>query len=370
MKKQTARSTVKALIISMISILVITGCSTSNNGNSAGDGKGEETKEFTSKDGQVQLTLDKVWIEDPALSNQAILGVSERKKEKYAMVNITSKSDMADSATLDDFKTLLINNTKSSITNAEESNNKKINVNSIQAQLFEITGESQKVKLHYLIAVLEKGGSFYQIVTWSTQSKFESNKQDLLKAIESFKILKETPLASASASASASPSESTDTDTNKKDDKNTDVTTLMSDDKKMEITIPAYMSYELELSPIADIQASRSQKEEYMMVMREGKDVFADNFTLTDYYEAISANMSKSVTNSTKTEPREIQVNGQPAVQFELNGEFDKIKISYLITLVETDGNFTQLLFWTLQNQMDEKRDMFIKSASTFKEVQ
>ena len=74
--------------------------------------------------------------------------------------------------------------------------------------------------------------------------------------------------------------------------------------------------------------------------------------------------------NTTQTEPKEIQVNGQPAVQFELSGEIDKIKISYLITLVETDGNFTQLLFWTLQSRMDEKRDMFINASSTFKEIQ
>jgi hypothetical protein len=364
LRKQTKRSTFKALFILMISVLVITGCSTSNNGNSAGDGDDNGKETFTSEDGQVRLTLDKVWEEDPTLKNQAILGVSERKKEKYAMVNIISKSGMADSATLDDFKTLFINNIMSSVTNAEESNNKEINVDSTQAQLFEITGEAQKVKVRYLVAVLEKGGAFYQIVTWSTQSQFESNKQELLKAIESFKVLKETPITSASDS----PSESTDT--KKEDDKNTKTTTMTSDDKKMQITIPAYMSYELELSPAADIQASRSLQEEYVMVLHEGKDTFADNFTLTDYYEAINGSMSKSLMNTTQTEPKEIQVNGQQAIQFELNGEIDKIKISYLITLVETDGNFTQLLFWTLQNKMDEKRDMFINATSTFKEVQ
>lgn len=360
MKKKAYYSTFKALIIFMISVLVITGCSESNNNGNRG-----ETKAFTSKDGQIQLTLDKAWIEDPDLNKQAVLGVSDRKNEKYAMVNVVSKSDMADDVTLEEFKTAFINNVKLSVTNAEESNNKKISVNSTEAQLFEITGEAQKVKVHYLVAVLEKGGSFYQIVTWSTASKFESNKQGLLKAIESFKVLKETP----ATSASASPSESTDTNTAKEDDKNTKTTTMTSDDKKMEITIPAYMTFEQELSPAADIQASRGLQEEYMMVLREGKDVFTDNFTLTDYYNAINDNMSKTISNTTQTEPKEIEVNGQPAIQYELNGEIDKIKISYLITLVETDGNFTQLLFWTLQNRMDEKRDMFIKAASTFKEV-
>ena len=360
MRKQSKRSTGKVLIILLLSVLFISACNSSNNGSNTSDG-GKEEKTFTSKDGQVQLTLDKVWVEDPALNEQAILAVSERKNEKYAIVNSLLKSNMADGATLDDFKAIFMNNIDLSITNAEESNNKTINVDSTEAQLFEITGEAQKVKVHYLVALLEKGGSFYQIITWSTQSKFEANKEELLQAIESFKVLKETP--TTPASTSTSPPESTDPN-------NTDVTTMASDDKKAEITIPASMSYELELSPDADIQASRMQQEEYMMVLREGKDTFADNFTLTDYYTAVTDSMSQALLNATLTEPKEIEVNGQPAVQFELSGEIDKIKISYLITLVETDGNFTQLLFWTLQNRMDEKRDMFINAASTFKEVQ
>lgn len=363
MRKQSKRGTGKALIILMLSILFISGCSAGNNGNNASGGDKEE-KIFTSKDWQVQLTLDKGWVEDPALNEQAILAVSERKNEKYVIVNSFLKSSLADDATLDDFKVIFTNNINLSITNAEESNNKTINVASTEAELFEITGEAQKVKVHYLVALLEKGGSFYQIITWSTQSKFEDNKQELLQAIESFKVLKETP----TTPASTSPSESTDP--NNKDDENTVVTTITSDDKKAEITIPAYMTYELELSPDADIQASRMQQEEYLMVLREGKDVFADNFTLTDYYTGVTDSMSQTLSNTTITEPKEIEVNGQPAVQFELNGEIDKVKISYLITLVETDGNFTQLLFWTLQNRIDEKRDMFINAASTFKEVQ
>ncbi|WIV19190.1 hypothetical protein QPK24_23230 [Paenibacillus polygoni] len=365
MRKQSKRSTGKVLIILLISVLFISACSSSNNANdTSGDDKEEKT--FTSKDGQVELTVNKGWVEDPPLNEQAILAVSERKNEKYAIVNSLLKSNMADGATLDDFKAIFMSNIDLSITNAEESNNKTINVDSTEAQLFEITGEAQKVKVHYLVALLEKGGSFYQIITWSTQSKFEANKEELLQAIESFKVIKETP--TTPASTSTSPPESTDP--NNKDDQNTELTTLTSDDKKAEITIPATMSYEMELSPDADIQASRMQQEEYMMVLRESKDTFADNFTLTDYSTAVTDSMSQTLLNATLTDPKEMEVNGQPAVQYELSGEIDKIKISYLITLVETEGNFTQLLFWTLQNQMDEKRDMFINAASTFKEVQ
>ncbi|MDN4601531.1 hypothetical protein P5G61_09875 [Paenibacillus sp. F6_3S_P_1C] len=72
------------------------------------------------------------------------------------------------------------------------------------------------------------------------------------------------------------------------------------------------------------------------------RDDFSETFTLTDYYNVINESMSQTLINTTQTEPEKIQINGQPAVQFELNGEIDKIKISYLVRLVETDGNFTQ----------------------------
>lgn len=361
MRQQSTGVSIKAIFIMIITILVMTGCSVSNNGDSNSD----NTNFFTSSDGQVQLNPGKGWVEDPTLSKQAILGVSERKKEKYVMVNIVSKSDMADGATLDDYKTLFITNTEATVNDFEESNNKHTTVDSSPAQLFEITGEVQKVKVHYLVALVDKGNSFYQIVTWSTKSKFESNKQDLLNAIESFEVLKETQVDSDAAV----PSKSTDSEDNI-DEQNSETTTMTSDDKKMEITIPAYMSEELELSPIADIQASRSLQEEYMMVIRESKEVFAEDTSLRDYYDAILVSMKENLTNTKQTDPQEIQINGQSALQFELNGEIDKIKISYLITLVETDGNFTQLLFWTLQNRMDDKREMFIQASSTFEEVQ
>jgi hypothetical protein len=356
LKQQSHTSLVKILLIMITTVLVMTGCSSSNNSN------GGDEKAFISNNDQVQLTLAKSWVEDPDLSKQAILGLSERKKEKYVMVNTVAKSDLADDFTLADYKSLFIDTTLPSVKDFEESNNKEITVDSAQALLFEISGEVQKVKVHYLVALLEKGDSFYQIVTWSTKSKFDSNKEELLKAIESLKILKETPPASATPSESANSS--------KDDDDHAETTTMTSDDKKIEITLPAYMSKELELSPIADIQASRSLQEEYMMVIREDKGEFADNITLNDYYDAIIANMTESLVNSSQTEPQDIQINGQPALQFELSGEVDKIKISYLLTLVETDGNFNQLLFWTLQNRMDDKREMFIEAASTFTEVQ
>ncbi|PPQ46194.1 hypothetical protein C5G87_21455 [Paenibacillus peoriae] len=67
---------------------------------------------FTSKDGQVQLTLDNAWTEDQDTNNQSVLGLSERKNEKYAIVNAVSKSDMADNTTLENLKplSLLISN--------------------------------------------------------------------------------------------------------------------------------------------------------------------------------------------------------------------------------------------------------------------
>jgi hypothetical protein len=324
----------------------------SSKGNGAGGDSGSG-KTFTSSDGQVQLTLDKGWTEDPAIQKQAILGVSQRKKEKYAMVNIVPKSSMADNATLEDFKAVVMTNLTSALTDAKEANTTTVQVDSTEAQLFEMSGEAQKVKLHYLMALVEKGGAFYQVSTWSSQSKFTAVKEDLLKAIQSFKVVKEVPLDAVPSSPDS--------------DKDAGTTTLKSDDKTLEITVPSYMKNEMELSAEAEIQASRAIQEEYLIVLHERKDTFEDGFTLEDYHKAINDNMINTLTNPVPTEVKSIKVNGQKALQYELIGEVDKVKVGYLVTLVETDDHYTQVLFWTLQNRMDEKRDMFLKAANTFK---
>lgn len=354
MGKQTKRSTIKALLIMMVAVMMISGCSMSGKGNGAG-GDGGSGKVFTSSDGQVQFTLDKGWTEDPAIQKQAVLGVSQRKKEKYAMVNIVPKSSMADNATLEDFKAVVMTNLNAALTNPKESNNETIQVDSTEARLFEISGEAQKVKLHYLMALVDKGGAFYQVSTWSSQSKFSAVKEDLLKAIQSFKVVKEVPLDSVPSSPDS--------------DKDAGTTTLKSDDKTLEITVPSYMTTELELSAEAEIQASRAAQEDYLIVLHERKDTFEDGFTMEDFHTAINDNMTNTLANPVQTEPKQIKVNGQPAIQYEVTGEVDKVKVAYLVTLVETDEHYTQVLFWTLQNRMDEKRDMFLEAASTFKVV-
>lgn len=143
---------------------------------------------------------------------------------------------------------------------------------------------------------------------------------------------------------------------------------LHNEDGSLSISVPANWS-ELQLNPTADIQAGRLESEDYVMVLSERKDTFSDSLTLQEYYELVTKNMSATIENGVFGDPQSVTVNGQPALQFELRGEIEKIKIGYIITIVETDKSFSQILFWTLQNRMDQKRATYLELADTFKEI-
>lgn len=144
--------------------------------------------------------------------------------------------------------------------------------------------------------------------------------------------------------------------------------TLVNEEGSLSLSVPKEWA-ELQLSPVATIQAGKLESEDYAMVVSEPKDTFSGDFTLKEYYERVTENMKGTIQNGTFGEPKEVTVNGRQGIQFELQGEIEKIKIAYVITLVETSNSFNQVLFWTLQNRMDEKRATYLESIDTFKEI-
>ncbi|AWB45751.1 hypothetical protein DCC85_17185 [Paenibacillus sp. CAA11] len=361
----------KLMILTLAAVFLIAGCSSksdSKNSNkdtstnttaaantSAKDSKKTEEKDegnvLKSSDDSIQITLPDGWKEDSTLNNMALIGASQRLKDKYVLVTPISKADMSDNATLEDFHKLFQGNIQISLQNYKEIETKDITIDSQPAKLIEFSGLAQNVKVHYLAALTSKGNSYYQIVTWSSEKKFDDSKEDFMKVIESFKVLKDTTATAPAASNST-----------------TKTQTLKNSDDSIEVKVPSNWSTGLNLSPDADIQAAAPASEDYIVVLRESKTDFPDNVTLNDYYKVILDNMKGSMTNPEQTEPKQVTINGLKGMQYELTGEVDKIKISYLITILESDKNFTQVLLWTRANMMDQKRPGYTDIVNTFTE--
>jgi len=325
----------------LLTTLVISGCS----------GKGGDAT-IKSAEGDIQLTVGSDWKTDLKLNPNAKLSAGNPGKEQYVIVVTNSKSDMSDGATLEDFKQLFIANTEVMAKNLKEIETKEITIDSVPAKQVEFTAEASNIKAHYLAFLLGKGNTFYQIVTYSTESKFAGNKEEFLKVGQSFKVLKEStaPPAAPKSESKGEP------------------TVFASDDKAMEITLPAGWKKETELNDVAQIQASLAAEDKWLLIIGEDKNSFAKDMTLKDYYDIIVENNFSVLENATISEPQHIEVGGFPALQTEIQGEMSKVKVAYLLTIVQSPKQFTQIMFWTGQQKMDQSRDTFIEAVKTYKE--
>ncbi|WP_223068227.1 DcrB-related protein [Paenibacillus caui] len=304
-------------------------------------------------DGSLRLTVPDGWEKDDTLNRAAALAVSDRSREKYALIIPVSRNALSKGAALESFKKRFIADTKVALHNFRIVESKDISIGGFPAQTVEFYGTARNVNLHYLAAIMEKDRHFYQIITWSTESRFSDYKDEFLNVVQSFKILKENTAASVPVLGSAA----------------AEASLLISSDQETGITVPEGWTADSDLTAGADLQASHPATEDYLVVLRERRSEFSQNTTITDYYRLVSDNMKHSIQNARQDKPRQTSVGGLTAVQFMLSGEVDKVKVSYLVTLVASGDHFTQVLLWTRSDQMEEKLKTYKYIVNSFREL-
>ncbi len=144
-------------------------------------------KVFTTTNGLFQLTTPPTWTQEYHLNDQADLQISDSDNREYAIVFIEPMSDFADDANLEDYYRLVSNDFEDSISEAQVSAVTDIMVSGYSAKQVEVSGiTDEKVKIRYLITVVETPGYFHQIWAWTTASNYETAKSDLMDVTNSF----------------------------------------------------------------------------------------------------------------------------------------------------------------------------------------
>lgn len=104
-------------------------------------------------------------------------------------------------------------------------------------------------------------------------------------------------------------------------------------------------------------------------IIHDNKSIFSDDMTIEDYCSLVTENMTGRIDNPVTTEAKSVKINNYPALQFELQGELQKIKFKYLVSVVETDGGYYQLLAYSNQSDYSKFKNNYIKIFNTFKEI-
>ncbi len=138
--------------------------------------------------------------------------------------------------------------------------------------------------------------------------------------------------------------------------------TLSSTAGNLELDVPANW-HVLDLHDDPDIEIGNELEETYLIVLSDAKeDLYGWN--LTKHSRLTLGNFLTSIDFPEIVGPISLEVNGNPAVQFEIHGSAQGLSISYIHTTIETSGYFNQILSWTLQSRFEEKRPVFDKLMS------
>lgn len=134
---------------------------------------------------------------------------------------------------------------------------------------------------------------------------------------------------------------------------------LTNQQTDVNITVPAeWISAGDDLRGSADIYASYPLQELYASVLSESGAVL-DQFSLEDnadqYRWLIEEEMGSAYEGATRTDVK--QIDGNPAVQYEIRGRVEGTPVVYLHTTVKGDNRYYQVVGWTTADRYEQNKE-------------
>lgn len=171
----------------LIFVVIFTlGCSAINQIKKEID-KSKKPEILMSTDGKCQLTVPGSWKTEKDLNDDATLQTSHRFDELYVIVIPNSKADFTEEMTLDSLTQALRADFSGNVPQAESTNPVRTFVNGNEARQFEMSGSVKGIKAKYIYTVVDAPNNYYQIISWTLASRYETNKTKLLEVISTFK---------------------------------------------------------------------------------------------------------------------------------------------------------------------------------------
>lgn len=144
---------------------------------------------------------------------------------------------------------------------------------------------------------------------------------------------------------------------------------MPSTDGTYQLTVPGNWSKQTDLNSEATLQAANLREELYVIVIKESKTEFPKSADVDTVVNLARDSMQQRITGAQASTPVPVNINGYPARQFEISGTVSGIQVKYLYAVVETQGNFYQIMTWTLTSHFDDGKPKLQKVINSFKET-
>lgn len=194
------KNTFTKLLPLIILLFVVLGCnlgqkSSTNSGNATPDpstgtapSPAANLTTISARDGSCEIKVPSHMSEANDLNTQAILQASNPKREIYVMVIDDSTKDFSKSTTIDKYATMLQDDVKKRLQDAEFSSVSSSTIGDLDSREFDATGGMGAVQGKFKYAIVKTDDNFYQIISWTLPTKYDENKAEMEAIVKSFKV--------------------------------------------------------------------------------------------------------------------------------------------------------------------------------------
>jgi|GEM_PF-158459 len=142
-----------------------------------------------SADGRMSIVVPDSWSERTDLNDAADLQAGNIYQDVYFIALGEPKSDFEVGTTLAQYRDLVTTPFFNVLDNLEVvSGPTSTTINNQPAFIFEVVGTVDQLRVHYFVVTAQSDGEFFQLLGWSTHSRFDGKRQVLSHVIDSFSV--------------------------------------------------------------------------------------------------------------------------------------------------------------------------------------
>ena len=141
---------------------------------------------------------------------------------------------------------------------------------------------------------------------------------------------------------------------------------IVSADGKERILVPSSWKSLPELNEGASVAAGNKFQEEYLIVLSENKTDLAD-LDLEKHHQFTRNETVGNLKDGSATPAVPLTIDGHPALQDEISGTADNVKIVFLHTTVDRGEYIHQILAWTLKSRWESKKARLQEVTRSFR---
>ena len=145
--------------------------------------------------------------------------------------------------------------------------------------------------------------------------------------------------------------------------------TVTASDRQSQITIPRGWKVKADLHDEAEIEVGNFLSQAYLIVLSESKQDF-DDITYERHSQLTRTGLLENLKNAQMSgAPTQLTINGMPAVQYEVRGSVDGVKLVYLHTTIDGKASFHQVITWTTPSRYAKNKATMQSVITSFKEL-